>query len=339
MTYAEILENARKYMNGNCKVCKVCNGEACRGTIPGPGGKATGDGFVRSYKKFQEIKVHMDTIYEEGPIDTSCTLFGHTFKYPVFAAPIMGTNVQYGEKYYYHDYNRAVLNGCKDAGTLAFTFFDPNDQKALDEIVEIGGLGIPTVKPWPVDVMMRQFKEAEDKGIIAVATDVDGAGLALVQGGANPVGPKSAKQLEYLISSVKIPVLIKGVMTAAGAKKALDAGAYGIVVSTHGGRVQDQTPAPIEMLEEISNAVKGKVKIFIDGAVRTGNDVFKCIAMGADAVLIGRPYVLSVYGADKDGAAFYTNMIGSQLRETMMMTGAKNLNEINDKKLFIDKNF
>jgi len=251
----------------------------------------------------------------------------------------MGTHIQYGEKYNYHDYNKAVIYGCKDAGTLAFTFFDPNDDKALDEIVEVGGLGIPTVKPWPVDVMLRQFKEAEANGIIAVATDVDGAGLSLVQGGANPVGPKSVKQLEYLISSVKIPVLIKGVMTAGGAKKALDTGAYGIVVSTHGGRVQDQTPAPIEMLEEIAGAVKGKMKIFIDGAIRSGIDVYKCLAMGADAVMIGRPYVLAVYGADQEGAKLYTNMIGGQLKETMMMTGAKNLAEITKDKIFIDKLF
>jgi hypothetical protein len=153
----------------------------------------------------------MDTIYEEGSIDTSCSLFGQTFKYPVFAAPIMGTNIQYGEKYYYHDYNKAVINGCKDAGTLAFTFFDPNDEKALDEIIQAGGLGIPTVKPWPVDVMLRQFKEAEAKGIIAVRyRRVDGAGLSLVQGRFKSCRPESVKQRLNLISTdLKIPVLSK----------------------------------------------------------------------------------------------------------------------------------
>jgi isopentenyl diphosphate isomerase/L-lactate dehydrogenase-like FMN-dependent dehydrogenase len=339
MTYAEILENARKHMNGNCKVCKVCNGEACRGIIPGPGGKASGDGFVRAFKKLQQVKVHMDTIYEGGPIDTSCSFFGKTFAFPFFAAPIMGTFFQYGEKYNTHEYNRAVINGCKDAGTLAFTFFDPNDDKTLDEIINADCWGIPTVKPWPVEVMLRQFKEAEEKGLFAVCTDVDGAGLSLVQGMNNPVGPKSVKELTYLISNVKIPVLIKGIMTVAGAQKAVDAGAYGIVISTHGGRVQDQTPAPIEMLQDIANAVKGKIKIFIDGSIRSGIDVYKCIALGADAVLIGRPYVTTVYGADREGAEFYTKMLGTQLRETMMMTGAKNIGEITKDKVFIDKLF
>lgn len=88
MNYAELLKNARENMNGNCKACKICNGEACRGVMPGPGGKATGDGFVRSYNKLQQIKVHMDTIYEEAPIDTSCTFLVKTSLFPPLPLPL-----------------------------------------------------------------------------------------------------------------------------------------------------------------------------------------------------------------------------------------------------------
>lgn len=339
MNYAELLKNAKENMNGNCKACKVCNGEACRGVMPGPGGKATGDGFVRSYVKLQQIKVHMDTIYEESAIDTSCTLFDRNFKFPAFAAPIAGTPIQYGPTYDQQAYTKAVVEGCKNAGTLAFTFFDPNDNETLKSIEETGGWGIPTIKPWPLEVMQDQFKAAEQAGAMAVCTDVDGAGLALVQGGKNPVGPKSVQQLATLTKSVKIPVIIKGIMTVAGAKKSVDAGAYAIVVSTHGGRVQDQTPAPIEMLAEIRAAVGGKIKILMDGAVRRGVDVFKCIAMGADAVLIGRPYPVAVYGGGMEGVEFYTNMLAAQFRETLMMTATKNVSEITREKIFIDKSF
>ncbi len=339
MNYGELLKNAKENMNGNCKACKVCNGEACRGVMPGPGGKATGDGFVRSYLKLQQIKVHMDTIYEEDTIDTSCTFFGQKFAFPAFAAPIAGTPIQYGPQYDQQAYTKAVVDGCKNAGTLAFTFFDPNDSDTLKSIIEADGWGIPTIKPWPLQVMADQFKAAEQAGALAVCTDVDGAGLALVQGGKNPVGPKSVKQLSTLVQSVKIPVIIKGIMTVAGAKKAVDTGAYAIVISTHGGRVQDQTPAPIEMLEEIYAAVKGKIKIFIDGGIRSGVDVFKCLALGADAVLIGRPYPVAVYGGGMEGATFYTNMLAAQFKETLMMTATKNVSEINREKVFIDKNF
>ena len=78
-------------------------------------------------------------------------------------------------------------------------------------------------------------------------------------------------------------------MTVNGAKKALEAGASGIVVSNHGGRVLDQCPATAEVLPAIADAVGGKMTILVDGGIRTGMDVFKALALGADAVLIGRP--------------------------------------------------
>lgn len=335
MTYAEILKNARENMNGKCKVCRVCNGEACRGILPGPGGKGTGDGFVRAYQKMQEIKIHMDTLYEEVPIDTSCEFFGKTFKYPFFAAPMASISVQYGEKYTPETYGRAVLTGTQKAGTLAFTFSDGGDPKTFDPIKEVGGNGIPTVKPWPVEEIKRQFKLAEEAGCIAVATDIDGAGLAMAQGHALAVGPKSTAQIRELVESVKIPVLVKGIMTPRAAERCVEAGVYGIVISNHGGRVQDQTPAPVEMLPAIADKVRGKIKIFIDGGIRTGIDVFKVIALGADAALIGRPYPTVVYGGGAEAAEFYTNMIGGQLRETMMMTATASLKDIDKSKLFL----
>ena len=87
------------------------------------------------------------------------------------------------------------------------------------------------------------------------------------------------------------PFILKGIMTVSGAKKALEAGASGIVVSNHGGRVLDQCPATAEVLPAIADAVGGRMTILVDGGIRTGMDVFKALALGADAVLIGRPFV------------------------------------------------
>ncbi|MGI5838578.1 MAG: alpha-hydroxy-acid oxidizing protein [bacterium] len=336
MNYAEILKNARENMNGNCKACRICNGEACRGVMPGPGGKATGDGFTRAYQKLQEIKVHMDTLYEEGPIDTGAELFGRTFKYPFFAAPIAGVGVQYGPKYSAEVYTKGLVRACAADGIGAFIYDDPNVLPAMTEEDKAGGCFIPTVKPWPVDYMLERFKLAEEMGAMAVATDIDGAGLALVQGKGRPVGPKSVEQIRTLVKSVNIPVLVKGIMTVQGARKAAAAGVYGLVVSTHGGRVQDQTPAPIEMLPEIAEAVGGQVKIFMDGGVRSGVDVFKCLALGADAVLIGRPYPVMFYGAEEEGVHFFNRKVGGEFREAMMMTASKTRADINPSKLFFD---
>ena len=117
-------------------------------------------------------------------------------------------------------------------------------------------------------------------------------------------------------------------MTVKGALKAKEAGASAIVVSNHGGRVLDQCPATAEVLEEIVQAVGKDMKIFVDGGLRSGVDIFKALALGADAVLIGRPYVTAVYGGGAEGVATYTEKLITELADTMTMCGAHNLSEI-----------
>ena len=121
---------------------------------------------------------------------------------------------------------------------------------------------------------------------------------------------------------------MKGIMTVKGALKAIEAGASGIVVSNHGGRVLDQCPATAEVLPEIVDTVKGKVKIFVDGGIRSGTDIFKALAIGADGVLIARPYVTAVYGGGEEGVKVFTEKFGEELKDTMSMCGAFSLKEI-----------
>ena len=117
-------------------------------------------------------------------------------------------------------------------------------------------------------------------------------------------------------------------MTVKGALKAKQANAAGIVVSNHGGRVLDQCPATAEVLEEIAAAVGKDMKIFVDGGIRFGVDVFKALALGADAVLIGRPFVSAVYGGGAEGVAAYMAKLTAELEDTMAMCGAHSLEEI-----------
>ena len=126
----------------------------------------------------------------------------------------------------------------------------------------------------------------------------------------------------------------EGIMTARGAEKALEAGASGIVVSNHGGRVLDHCPATAEVLPEIVDAVGGKMTIFVDGAIRSGMDMFKALALGADAVLIGRPFVTTVYGGGEEGVQLYVQKLKAELADTMRMCGAHSLAEIKRSMLF-----
>ncbi|MDF2521349.1 MAG: FMN-dependent alpha-hydroxy acid dehydrogenase [Clostridia bacterium] len=337
MDYNSILKDAKETIGKKCRVCKECNGIVCRGEIPGVGGKGTGEGFSINYAKLKEIKINMDTIYDFKEVDTSVELFGKKFAYPIFAAPIGGLNLHYSDVLNDETYSRAIVSGCKMAGAAGFTGDGVKDEfydLPLKTIEEAGGWGIPTIKPWKKEEVLNKVKKAEAAGALAVAMDVDAAGLALLAALGKPVSPKSVDELKEIISSTKLPFIIKGIMTVKGALKALEAGAYGIVVSNHGGRVLDQTPATVDVLPEIAEAVKGKMKIFIDGGIRTGIDVVKVLALGADAVLIGRPYAVAAYGGGAEAVKIYTEKIGKELRETMIMTGCSKLSDIDESVIY-----
>ena len=303
MDYNEILQSARTCMGPYCKACPVCNGRACGNTIPGPGSKGLGVTFQRNYQKWQEICVQMDTICENRPADTSFDFFGKKLRLPVLAAPVGAMKMHYGDKYDDAAYNDLLVSACRDAGILAFTG-DGMDaavmEGALRAIHHADGCGVPTVKPWDKDTIFAKLTQARKADPVAVAMDIDAAGLPF----------------------------LKNHMPPAGARKALEAGAAGIVVSNHGGRVLDQCPATAEVLPAIVEAVAGRMKIFVDGGIRTGLDVFKALALGADGVLIGRPFVTMVYGGGAEGVRVYADKLQSELQDAMQMCGVHTLKEI-----------
>src|SRR5574344_683831 len=330
MEFKDVLEEARKCM-GKCKACPVCNGMACKNMIPGPGAKGVGDTAIRNYEKWQEIRVVMDTLCQKKPVDTSLELFGKKFKYPFFAGPVGAVTNHYSDKYNDLTYNAVLVPGCAEAGIAAFTGdgVDPTVmQDATKAVAENGGLGVPTVKPWNKAQIEEKMALVKASNAFAVAMDIDAAGLPFLKKIVPPAGSKSVEEMKEIIQLAGRPFIIKGIMSVKGALKAKEAGASAIVVSNHGGRVLDQSPATAEVLEEIVAAVKGSMKIFVDGGIRSGIDVFKALALGADAVLIARPYVIATYGGGKEGIALYTAKIGAELADAMEMCGAATLKDI-----------
>jgi isopentenyl diphosphate isomerase/L-lactate dehydrogenase-like FMN-dependent dehydrogenase len=200
------------------------------------------------------------------------------------------------------------------------------------------GFGIPTVKPWDVNTLKVKFDLVRSSGCFAVAMDIDAAGLPFLQNLQPPAGSKTVEELAQVISAAGKPFIVKGIMTVEAAKKALAAGASGIVVSNHGGRVLDQCPATAEVLYEIAQAVGGEMKIFVDGGIRTGTDIFKALCLGADGVIIARPYVTAVYGGAEEGVAVYTEKLGAELIDTMKMCGAKSIADLNESFLYKPSN-
>ncbi|MEU8199119.1 aminotransferase class I/II-fold pyridoxal phosphate-dependent enzyme [Microbispora amethystogenes] len=125
----------------------------------------------------------------------------------------------------------------------------------------------------------------------------------------------------WMRSVSRLPILLKGILTAADAERAIEAGADGIVVSNHGGRQLDGVPAGVEVLPEITAAVAGRVPVLLDGGVRRGRDVLAALALGADAVLLGRPVLHGLAVAQEEGVARVLTILLEELRDAMTLTG------------------
>lgn len=134
--------------------------------------------------------------------------------------------------------------------------------------------------------------------------------------------------LEWLVSTTDLPVAVKGVHRADDAERALAAGASAVIVSNHGGRQLDTTPATIDMLPAIAEAVGGDCDVLLDGGVRRGIDVVKALALGANAVQIGRPVLWALASGGAGGVGAAIRMLEAETREAMTLCGARSVAEL-----------
>ena len=314
-------------MGNLCKLCKVCDGRACRNTIPGPGAKGTGDVAIRNFDKWRDIRVNMDTLVEKKQISTDFELFGRSFSAPIFAGPIGAVKMHYSDEYDDRSFNKVLIKACNEAGIAAFTGDGMDDDQMVsgcEAVKEAEGRGIPTIKPWNLEMIKKKIELTKEANAFAVAMDIDAAGLPFLKNFTPPAGSKSVEQLREIVELLDVPFIVKGIMTPKAALKAKEAGASAIVVSNHGGRVLDQCPATAEVLEDIVKAVDGSMKIFVDGGIRTGVDVFKALALGADAVIIAS----SVYAGAGEAVKELAEKLKHELEDTMAMCGAYSLEDI-----------
>lgn len=339
MEYAQVLENARKNIGPNCKVCPVCNGLGCGNTMPGPGSKAPGNGANDNYKAWHEIKLNMDTLVANTDIDTSTEFLGRHFDFPLMTAPIGSIKLQFNPTDDVADFNEKCMAACESRG-IVHAFGNGLEKRVWDEAIASGrrhgNNGVPVFNPDSVEgieALMDYYQGGELPYAMCIV--VDSAGLPHLRKLHGKGGTKTVEELRALKEYAKTPMIIKGIMTAESALKAVDAGADAIIVSNHGGRVLAETPGTAEVLPEIVEAVKGKTKIMVDGGIRSGLDVFKALAMGADMCLICRPVLISYYGGGQEGIECYLDKIKSELSDTMYMTGARKISDITGKMIRI----
>ena len=331
MDWKEIERIAREKFKGACRVCPRCNGRACAGEMPGIGGTGTGSSFMANFDALAGVKLNMTTIHGASDPETAYEFFGLRLAMPILTAPLAGMKMNMGDPMEEREFVAALVGGAADAGTLAFTADGPVPLffgLGIEFLEKSGGRGVPTVKPRQEETFLEMVRRARDCGAPAVATDIDAAGIVHMRRAGQPAGPWPAETWKKTITRAGLPVILKGVMTAREAEAAVRAGAAGIVVSNHGGRVLDHTPGTADVLPEIAAAVKGRIRILADGGIRCGADVLKMLALGAEAVLVGRPMAVAAVGGGREGVAFLLTRYAEQLRTAMMYTGCGSLAEI-----------
>ncbi len=320
----KIYDRARQLMKGYCRVCNECNGQACAGEVPGMGGLGTASSFKANIKALREINFNMRLIHDVEEPDTGVSVLGKKLSLPLLAAPIGGVSFNMGGGISEKDYIESIIFGCREKGIIGCTGDGVPDfihETALSVINQAGGHGIPFIKPWADSELFEKLEKVKKSGTDIMGIDIDAAGLITLKKMGRPVGPKNVEKLGQIIKKANIKFILKGIMTVDDAMAALDAGADGIVVSNHGGRVLDFTPGTAMVLEDICDAVKGRMSVLVDGGVRSGGDVLKLLALGAEAVMIGRPFCVAALGGLAEGVALYIDKIRMELEQAMVLTG------------------
>jgi len=325
------MEQAKKLMKGFCRVCPVCDGRACVGEIPGMGGVGTGSSFTANMEALAAIKLKMKVLTCSTIPSVHTTVLGKELAMPVLGAPLAGVPINMSKEISEEQYAMAVLQGCHRAGTIGCTGDGPQDyvyQAGFKAIKSVGGNGIPFIKPWEDKVLFKKVAEAAECNIDTLGIDIDSVGLCNVKimGGSIPL--RTRKQLAEMIEKIPFQVILKGIMGPEEARIAVDLGAAAIVVSNHGGRILDYTQGTAEVLPDIVAAVNGAIPVLADGGIRSGADVLKMLALGASAVLLGRPLAISVFNDLDHGAETYLHRIKNELIQAMVLTGCEKLSDI-----------
>ena len=136
------------------------------------------------------------------------------------------------------------------------------------------------------------------------------------------------KDISWFRSITRLPVLVKGILSPDDARRAIDAGASGVIVSNHGGRNLDTLPATAEALPRVIDAVEGRIPVLVDGGIRRGTDVLKALALGAKAVMIGRPYIYGLALAGPAGVERVLQILKTELMMAMALAGVRSIKEI-----------
>jgi isopentenyl diphosphate isomerase/L-lactate dehydrogenase-like FMN-dependent dehydrogenase len=293
--------------------------------------------FRRNPQAFSQYLFRQKIFHEVSEPDTVVELFGKRLPIPAITAPV-GSFSLIGK-----DAEREVAEGCDLTGAMMFVSqaakFGPKEWRNADK----SPLVLMAYMNRGKDEVSAYAKLAEDLGFAAVGITVDtvrpvkiGDEVPLSTKDGKPRrGHKSTvKDIEWMKQQVSLPVVIKGIMGAEDARAAVNAGADALVVSNHGGRILDYNRAALEALPEVLDAIGGKTPVLLDSGIRSGGDIVKALALGARAVLVGRPIAWGVGAFGARGVERVFAILTEEMQRVLTLTGVARIRDITRSILF-----
>jgi isopentenyl diphosphate isomerase/L-lactate dehydrogenase-like FMN-dependent dehydrogenase len=305
---------------------------------------------ARNVSAFREIQIRARRLVDVRDVDTSVRLFGVAHKTPILLAPV-------GFQQLFHP--QAELASARAAAARGHgMILSSVANRAVEQVVTTGVSPLwfqlyPTTNRSVTEGLLRR---AESAGCEVVALTIDspvlgnreryGTRLAdMLASGELPLANYEGlgeyqsfddasltwDMVGWIRDHCDMHVVLKGVVTAEDAELAVTHGADGLIVSNHGGRQEESDRSTIECLPEVVAAVDGAMPVLIDGGFRRGTDVFKALALGADAVCIGRPYVWGLSAFGQEGVEHALDLLSAELVRIMQLAGVTTIAGIDER--------
>jgi 4-hydroxymandelate oxidase len=304
---------------------------------------------------YQRIRLKPRILVDVSQLDTRVTLFGQEHTFPILLAPTSAQTLTHPEG------ELATARGAGAAGAamvlssfsstsleevaaaaktpLWFQLYAQADHGFTRDLVQRAEAGGYRALCLTVDTPISGARNRETRADVKLPPMPNLKGFKGVPTGGLRTGSLqifsslldatlSWKDVEWLSSFAKVPLLVKGVLNPEDADRAVKSGVAGIMVSNHGGRNLDTLPATIDALPLVADKVAGRVPVLVDGGIRRGTDVLKALALGANAVLIGRPYVYGLGAEGESGVTKVLTILQRELQMAMVLTGRTDIGSI-----------
>ena len=275
----------------------------------------------------------LETRYIDSVLpSTKMTLFGEVFDTPIMTAALSHLNNTTTEGMAVYAKGAKLSNAVQWVGM--------GEDEELERVVATGAKSIKIIKPHADNAeVFRKIEHALSLGCFAIGMDTDHAFNS--EGGYDnvmglPMKPKSSAEIAEFVQAAKVPFIVKGVLSPRDAEKCAKAGCAGIVVSHHHGMVQYSVP-PLMVLQDILSAVGNEMEVFIDCGIVSGMDAYKCLALGAKAVSVGR-HLMPLLKQGPEAVSQRINEMTAELAGIMARTGVKTLEDM-DSTIIHRRNF